>query len=55
MTQSDTITPEDIAALFTRSDGSFFCARWGRPIAPIVFGVEDALSLIHISEPTRPY
>ncbi|EBA06280.1 hypothetical protein [Sagittula stellata] len=42
MTQTDSTTPEDIAALFTRSDGSFFCARWGRPIAPIVFGVEDA-------------
>ena len=24
------------------SDGSFLFARWGRPIAPIVFGVEDA-------------
>ena len=37
-----TLTPEDIAALFTRSDGSYLFARWGRPIAPIVFGVEDA-------------
>lgn len=27
---------------FTRSDGSYLFARWGRPIAPIVFGVEDA-------------
>lgn len=32
----------EIEALFTRSDGSFLCARWGRPIAPIVFGVDDA-------------
>ena len=32
---------ESIAALFTRSDGTFLCARWGRPIAPIVFGVTD--------------
>lgn len=31
-----------IEALFTRSDGSYAFARWGRPIAPIVFGVEDA-------------
>ncbi len=31
-----------IANLFTRSDGSYFCARWGRPIAPVVFGVDDA-------------
>ncbi|MEL7298854.1 MAG: hypothetical protein AAFM92_00585 [Pseudomonadota bacterium] len=25
---------------FTRSDGSYVFARWGRPIAPVVFGVE---------------
>lgn len=36
------MTPEDIEALFTRADGTFTCARWGRPIAPIVFGVDDA-------------
>jgi hypothetical protein len=36
------LTPKEIEALFTRSDGSFFCARWGRPIVPVVFGVEDA-------------
>ncbi|MEB8388991.1 hypothetical protein OO012_17315 [Rhodobacteraceae bacterium KMM 6894] len=36
------MTPDEIEALFTRSDGSFLCARWGRPIAPIVFGVDDA-------------
>lgn len=34
--------PEDIQALFTRKDGSYAFARWGRPIAPIVFGVDDA-------------
>ena len=39
MTQE--MTPEEIASLFTRSDGSYLCARWGRPLAPIVFGVED--------------
>ena len=32
----------DIALLFTRADGSYLCARWGRPIAPVVFGVDDA-------------
>ena len=32
----------DIRALFTRADGSYLFARWGRPIAPVVFGVEDA-------------
>jgi len=31
----------DIEALFTREDGQFLFARWGRPIAPVVFGVED--------------
>ncbi|WP_417723538.1 hypothetical protein [Salipiger sp.] len=36
-----TLTHQDIAALFTRPDGSYFCARWGRPLSPIVFGVED--------------
>ena len=36
------MTPEEIEALFTRSDGSFAFARWGRPICPVVFGVDDA-------------
>lgn len=35
------MTPEDIESHFTRADGSFVFARWGRPIVPIVFGVED--------------
>ncbi|MFW2541287.1 hypothetical protein ACN2XU_01500 [Primorskyibacter sp. 2E107] len=38
---SESLTPEQIEALFTRSDGRFVFARWGRPIVPIVFGVED--------------
>ncbi|MDG4648217.1 hypothetical protein P6F26_07155 [Roseibacterium sp. SDUM158017] len=33
---------DQIAALFTRADGQVLFARWGRPIAPVVFGVEDA-------------
>lgn len=33
---------EAIASLFTRADGSFLCARWGRPIVPVVFGCDDA-------------
>jgi len=37
-----TLTADEIEALFTRADGTFLCARWGRPIAPVVFGVEDA-------------
>ncbi len=36
------VTPDQIEALFTRSDGTYAFARWGRPIAPIVFGVEEA-------------
>ena len=36
------MTPEKVAALFTRSDGSFQFARWGRPLAPVVFGTDDA-------------
>lgn len=36
------MTPDEITRAFTRSDGQYFFARWGRPIAPVVFGVEDA-------------
>ena len=32
---------EPIEAYFTRSDGQYIFARWGRPIAPVVFGVQD--------------
>ena len=35
------LTPDEIAALFTRSDGSFLAARWGRPVAPVIFGLGD--------------
>ena len=34
--------PDEIEALFTRGSGDFVFARWGRPIAPVVFGVEEA-------------
>ena len=37
----------EIAALFTRADGDYRFARWGRPIVPVVFGVEpETLSVI---------
>lgn len=36
------VTPEDMQALFTRADGQYQFARWGRPIVPVVFGVEEA-------------
>ncbi len=32
--------PEAVRALFTRGDGQYLFARWGRPIVPVVFGVE---------------
>ena len=35
------MTPDDITPLFTRQSGEYVFARWGRPIAPVVFGVED--------------
>lgn len=35
------MTPNEIEAFFTRSDGAYAFARWGRALAPIVFGVED--------------
>ncbi|MFG6516118.1 hypothetical protein ACGYLX_01540 [Sulfitobacter sp. 1A13496] len=35
------MTAEEIEKLFTRRDGQFAFARWGRPIAPVVFGVEE--------------
>jgi len=36
------MTPEDAEAYFTRGDGSYLFSRWGRPIVPVVFGVDDA-------------
>jgi len=40
-------TPEQVEAFFTRASGDYVFARWGRPIAPVVFGVEDeTLSVI---------
>lgn len=36
------MTPEEIEMLFTDSGGAYRFARWGRPIAPVVFGVDDA-------------
>lgn len=39
--------PEDIQRFFTRRDGSYLFARWGRPVVPVVFGVDDAtLSIV---------
>jgi hypothetical protein len=41
------MTADEIKAHFTRSDGRFVFARWGRPIAPVVFGVQqETLSIV---------
>ena len=36
------MTPEDVTGYFLGADGGYRFARWGRPIVPVVFGVEDA-------------
>jgi hypothetical protein len=35
-----TLSAAATEALFTRADGSFLFARWGRPIVPVVFGLD---------------
>lgn len=41
------MTPDEIAALFTRN-GQYFCAKWGRPVAPVIFGLADeSLGIFH--------
>ena len=46
-TPSQILPPEAIEALFTDGEGRFLCARWGRPLAPVVFGVqEDSIAAI---------
>ncbi len=37
----DMLTVEAVEKLFTRKTGEYSFARWGRPIAPVVFGVDD--------------
>lgn len=37
---NDMAGPAEIASFFTAADGTYLCARWGRPIVPIVFGVD---------------
>ena len=36
------MTPDQVQGFFTRADGQYLFARWGRPIVPVVFGVDDA-------------
>ncbi len=35
------MTADDVTALFTRRDGQYLFARWGRAIVPVVFGLQD--------------
>lgn len=43
---SHSLNPDAVAALFTRPEGYVF-ARWGRPIVPVVFGIEaESLSIV---------
>ena len=40
------LTASEIERMFTRTDGSYAFARWGRPICPVVFGVQDETLVI---------
>ncbi|MCP5086893.1 MAG: hypothetical protein GY952_08850 [Rhodobacteraceae bacterium] len=40
---------QDPAPLFTDPDGSYRFARWGRPVVPVVFGVDDD-TLTHLKD-----
>ena len=38
-----TLSEDEIKDLFTQADGTYQFARWSRPIAPVVFGVNDEI------------
>ncbi|WP_235931258.1 hypothetical protein [Paracoccus xiamenensis] len=40
MSSQPGMTADQIADLFTR-DGQYLAARWGRPVAPVIFGLAD--------------
>ncbi|KEO54064.1 DUF2927 domain-containing protein [Thioclava pacifica] len=40
MDNSAQITADMVEALFRRASGEYLFARWGRPVVPVVFGVE---------------
>jgi len=42
ITKRIAMTPDALCQYFTDDVGTYRFARWGRPIAPVVFGVEDA-------------
>ncbi|WP_378942227.1 hypothetical protein [Paracoccus sp. R86501] len=35
------MTADRIETLFTQANQGFLCARWGRPVAPVIFGLAD--------------
>ncbi|MEL6336500.1 MAG: hypothetical protein AAFQ88_07605 [Pseudomonadota bacterium] len=39
--QDEALSEARVAALFTRSDGTYRFARWGRPLVPAVFGLPE--------------
>lgn len=41
MKAEEALCPDQVARAFTQADGGFLCARWGRAIAPVVFGAQD--------------
>lgn len=43
------LTVDAVTNLFSRQNGDYKFARWGRPIAPVVFGVEDE-TLLHLKD-----
>lgn len=43
------LSVEAAMQLFTRKNGDYNFARWGRPIAPVVFGVDD-ITLTHLKD-----
>ena len=44
---TESLSLEEIEALFTGDNNTFHFARWNRPIVPIVFGVDDE-TLTHL-------
>ncbi len=41
MTQITALKPGRVEELFTAENGTYRFSRWGRPIAPVVFGIDD--------------
>ena len=40
------LTASEIERMFTRTDGNYVFARWGRPVCPVVFGVQEETLVI---------